>query len=470
MKTENFKTMYLGILFIILLCTFLNIDVEAKTYTGTIEVEYDQTEARKMLNMINNFMTGDNAWEWNSSNTKKVYHNNLKKLTYDYNLEKIAMQRAAEIAISFAHERPNGKSCFTAYSSGYNYKGENIAAGYTSANKVFTGWCETDEKYAGQGHRRNMLKSNYTSVGIGHVVYNGFHFWVQEFGDTNLEKTKTTAVDYSKNMSISLTSSKVNSVKSKILSITLDKEESYNLDEVRFKVALDELWPDNCTALMSVPCIWKSNDTSIVKVSDNKVVGVNAGSTSIYTTVFGKKVIIPVSVKGITLELSKSTFSFTGKLQRPTVSVNDGDGNVIDSVYYSIDFSGDCKSVGSHTVIVTMTGDYTGTLKQSFSIIPVATSIKSLKAATKAITVKWNKKTTQVSGYQIQYSTSSKFTTSTTKTVTIKKNSTVSKKISSLKAKKKYYIRVRTFKSVKEGDKSVRYYSNWSAKKNIKTK
>jgi hypothetical protein len=78
--------------------------------------------------------------------------------------------------------------------------------------------------------------------------------------------------------------------------------------------------------------------------------------------------------------------------------------------------------------------------------------------------VKWAKQATQTTGYQIQYSTSSKFTSY--KTVTISKNSTVSKTVSKLTANKKYYVRVRTYKTVN----GKKIYSSWSAAKNVTTK
>ena len=56
------------------------------------------------------------------------------------------------------------------------------------------------------------------------------------------------------------------------------------------------------------------------------------------------------------------------------------------------------------------------------------------------------------------------------KTVTISKNSTTSKSVGKLKAKKKYYVRVRTYKTVKFGGKSVILYSGWSKAKSVTTK
>ena len=87
------------------------------------------------------------------------------------------------------------------------------------------------------------------------------------------------------------------------------------------------------------------------------------------------------------------------------------------------------------------------------------TKITSLKGQDATITIKWKKKS-NITGYQIQYSTNSNFKNNN-KIIKIKKAKIVSKNITGLKASKKYYIRIRTYKGKK--------YSNWSKKKNIKT-
>ena len=87
------------------------------------------------------------------------------------------------------------------------------------------------------------------------------------------------------------------------------------------------------------------------------------------------------------------------------------------------------------------------------------TTITSVKAQSKAFTVKWKKKS-GITGYQIQYSTNSKFKKGN-KSIKIKNAKTVSKKITKLKVTKKYYVRIRTYKGKK--------YSKWSKVKSIKT-
>jgi len=87
------------------------------------------------------------------------------------------------------------------------------------------------------------------------------------------------------------------------------------------------------------------------------------------------------------------------------------------------------------------------------------TKITSLKGQDATITIKWKKKS-GITGYQIQYSTNSKFKKGN-KSIKIKNAKTISKKITKLKVAKKYYVRIRTYKGKK--------YSKWSKVKSIKT-
>ena len=164
---------------------------------ATVSVNYYQEEARSMLAMVNEFRTGSEAWAWNSSDTEKVQYPGLNEFVYDYDLEKIAIQRAEELISSYSHTRPDGTSCFTAYTGKFaeGSKGENIAYGYESAEDVFEAWREDNDSYSGQGHRRNMLGA-YKSIGIACVVYNGRKYWVQEFSS---ETVNQNAVEYDEN-------------------------------------------------------------------------------------------------------------------------------------------------------------------------------------------------------------------------------------------------------------------------------
>ncbi|MGN0463195.1 MAG: fibronectin type III domain-containing protein, partial [Acutalibacteraceae bacterium] len=164
-----------------------------------------------------------------------------------------------------------------------------------------------------------------------------------------------------------------------------------------------------------------------------------------------------------TVTLAATSYTYSGKSIKPAVKVVDATGKVISASNYTVKYSSN-KYVGTAKVTITFKGNYSGTITKTFKINPKNTSISSLTAGSKKFTVKWKKYTTQTTGYQIQYSTKSSF--SGAKTVTASKNSTTSKTVSKLKSKKKYYVRIRTYKVV-DGTK---YYSAWSSAKKVTTK
>ena len=169
------------------------------------------------------------------------------------------------------------------------------------------------------------------------------------------------------------------------------------------------------------------------------------------------------------IKLSKTAYTYNGKVQKPSVTVKNSKGKALkNGTDYKISYPKGMKNVGKYTVKVTLKGNYSGTKSLSYNINPKGTSVSKVKAAKKGFKVTWKKQASQTSGYQVQYSTSSKFKKA--KTVTISKNKTTSKSVGKLSAKKKYYVRVRTYKTVKIGGKSVKLYSGWSKAKSVTTK
>lgn len=108
------------------------------------------------------------------------------------------------------------------------------------------------------------------------------------------------------------------------------------------------------------------------------------------------------------------------------------------------------------TVIILVAAITSSTV--TFAASMPTTTITSVKVQDKAFTVKWKKKSS-ITGYQIQYSTNSKFKKGN-KSIKIKNAKTISKKIKKLKASKRYYVRIRTYKGKK--------YSKWSKVKSVK--
>ena len=188
-----------------------------------------------------------------------------------------------------------------------------------------------------------------------------------------------------------------------------------------------------------------------------------------YCSVCKKTLSTTVIPKASSIKLKATSLTYNGKVRTPKVIVKDRTGKtLVKNTDYTVSYAKGRKYVGKYAVKITFKGKYSGTKTLYFTIKPKATSISSLKAGSKKFTVKWKKQATQTTGYQVQYSASSKF--SKAKTVTVGKNTTVSKKISKLSGKKKYYVRVRTYKTVKINGKSIRIYSGWSKAKTVTTK
>ena len=167
------------------------------------------------------------------------------------------------------------------------------------------------------------------------------------------------------------------------------------------------------------------------------------------------------------IKLSKTKYTYNGKKQTPSVTVKDSQGKELKvNTDYKVKLPSGRKNVGTYEVKITFKGSkYSGSKTLSYTINPKSTKLSKVSAKKKGFEAKWEKQSTQTKGYQIQYSTDNKFK-SGNKTVTVNKNSTTKKTISKLKAKKKYYVRIRTYKTVGK----QKYYSDWSKSVKVTTK
>ena len=275
---------------------FLAVPFKVKAETATtpvsISVQYGQTEARTILNMINEMRTSStDAWYWKQDDTTKTYCTNLQPLQYDYDLEKTAMQRAAEIAIIYSHTRPNNKDTFSAFyenSVYYTYAGENIAAGYGTADSVNDGWREDNELYAGQGHRRNMLNSKFNCVGIGHVYYNGFHYWVENFAYRDKVNTTPVSADNTETtLTIPVATSKISN-----FNITFDKDEyslktgeSASISVSDPTISVFGHWGSRFVFVTDTPDLTIADST--VATLSGSITGISEGDTTISASLYG---------------------------------------------------------------------------------------------------------------------------------------------------------------------------------------
>ena len=161
--------------------------------------------------------------------------------------------------------------------------------------------------------------------------------------------------------------------------------------------------------------------------------------------------------------------TYTGSAVKQTLTVKYGKAVLADGTDYKVTYKSN-KNVGTATVTVTGTGDYGFSLSQTFRVLPKGTKISKLSRAKKAAGVRWKKQTARMSssritGYQIQAATDTDFTKDK-KTVTVSGYKKTYKIIKGLKAKKKYYVRVRTYKTVN----GTKYYSAWSKARTVKTR
>ena len=157
-----------------------------------------------------------------------------------------------------------------------------------------------------------------------------------------------------------------------------------------------------------------------------------------------------------------STKAFTGNNITQSITVKCNGKTLKNGTDYTVSYSNN-KNIGTATVKITGKGSYTGTITKTFKINPAKQEIQKLTAKSKAFFVDWAQKGS-ATGYEIQYATNSKFTSA--KKVTITNNKTDTKTISKLSGKKKYYVRVRSYTTVK----GTKYYGAWSASKSVTTK
>ena len=166
------------------------------------------------------------------------------------------------------------------------------------------------------------------------------------------------------------------------------------------------------------------------------------------------------------VKLSATAIAYNGKNQTPSVTVKDSKGKTLKKgTDYTVTYPKKRKSIGKYTVTVTFKGNYSGTKKLTFEIVPAKANLSKLTAGKKQLTATW-KTVSGVTGYEVQYSTSKKFTKKTTKTVTIKKAKTKKTTIKKLSKGKKYFVRVRAYETVS----GKKIYGAYSAVKNVKVK
>lgn len=368
--------------------------VQAATGTRSVSIQltYGQTEARNVYSMINAMRASStDAWYWDSNNSTRTYCYNLQPLTYDYALEQVAMKRAAEIALSYSHTRPDGTNYYTAFSENGVYTSvyaENIGVNYSSAATLHSAMRQDSANYSGQEQRRNMLNSQFTAVGIGHVYYNGYHYWVEEFANT-VTRTVYTAPDNQSTTVNNIRVAESNIYNDQIVVpssvgnyIQMSVGQTKDLSGCKENIRVANHWPSSADC----PIVQNLNmyvaNTGVAYISGKNLVAAGAGSTTLtLNRPDGKlQLQIPVQVTGSTNNNTYSYYignasvsaiadqTYTGYDIRPGVSVWLNGGYLYEGRDYTLTYTNN-RNIGTASITITGIGSYYGSKTVNFRIV-----------------------------------------------------------------------------------------------------
>lgn len=475
---------------------YIRVGIKGTYYTETKE---------KILKRINNIRyEACKKGFLNPDTGKKLTESDYVPIKWSSDLEEIARIRAAEATVLMDHVRPNGEICFSCSSSRGVYTwAENLAWNYSGLMEGIEQWYDEKKDWVSQnkdavtGHYTSLISPEYKYIGLGtfRQESGGWYAVSAEFSfETGLEETKSAKKGLCI-QPISVLSESVSDVKISNCSDMKEKESK--------KLVLTANIGSSSKGKILSNVTWASSDPSVASISENgEIQALSPGKTTIIASVGGElgarktinvihdwntKItkakpemngikITKCSVCGMTKNneiiyrprsviLSKTAYPYDGKVKKPAVTVKDAKGNKISSGNYSLIYSDGRKNVGPYKVTVKFKGSkYSGSIVKTFTIIPKVTSLKSLSAASKGFTAKWSKLTKQTTGYHLQYALNNKFTKP--ENVYVKNSKTTSLKIKKLLPGKRYYVRVRTYKSVN----GKKYYAGWSKIRTVTTK
>ena len=214
----------------------------------------------------------------------------------------------------------------------------------------------------------------------------------------------------------------------------------------------------------------KYTETPTFTTSGKKLYRCNAtGTTNGGTITCGKtkiKTVAATKNRLSTLRLSKTQYTYNGKVKTPAVVIQDKNGkSLVKGKHYTVSYAKGRKNVGEYQVTIKFKGGYHGKTSLKFQVFPKKAAITNLNAEKRTIIAAWKSQTAQVAGYQLQYATDSTFKNA--QTVTITKNTTSSTAIRGLKSNQKYYVRMRTYQTTAT---KKNFASGWSTVKTITTK
>ena len=205
----------------------------------------------------------------------------------------------------------------------------------------------------------------------------------------------------------------------------------------------------------------KPGETWYVKVRAFITNDGTTGGTRYGTFSASKKIVVKGNLASASIKYS--SYTYTGKEIKPTVTVKDSKGNKLSASDYTVTYSNN-KAVGKATIKIVGKGSYQGTLTKTFVIKPKAGTL-TLTAGKASFKASWTKNSS-ATGYQITYSKDKNFKSGVTN-YNVSKNSTTSANFSSKpKSGETWYVKYRAYVTVN----GTKYYGSYSAVKSVKTK
>ncbi len=328
--------------------------IASESVTVTITGTRNYDKANEVFTLVNQERTNEGVSEIS-----------LDKSLCDY-----AMERAEEVAVYFSHTRPDG-SLANSYTTTDNIIviGENLAAGSSTATGAMTQWMNSD------GHRANILKDSYKSIGIGcYTTSSGMTYWVQVFSTQDAVETPSYSGTSTTTQKITISTDTVP------ITLTINGLSETNTIDIGETLSptsasiLNIGWEDVevKTGIALSDITWTSSDTNIFTVDANgTVTGVSEG-TAILTATLGndsKEYTITVNPeKTITLNKSTSTL-WVGDTEKLTVTYIPEDSSSeqgtiswtsSNSDVASVDSNGQVTAVSKGTATITATTSTSG--------------------------------------------------------------------------------------------------------------
>ncbi len=313
-----------------------------ETVNLAITGEFDYAQAYEILDL---------------TNTQRTENGVSNNLTMDAELMEAAMLRAAEIALSFDHTRPNGEKCYTACSE---MSAENVAVNF-SASQVMDAWMDSD------GHKTNILNSSYNSIGIGVFEHNGYTYYVQCFG-TDTATTTTQPDNVTKSVDVEI-------LKSSVTNATLAfASSSYSVkagNATTANVKMTNLeWSSASAILDPSNFTYSFSPTGVATISDGVITPTANGTTTlkaklnavttkqVTATVTASGFVESVSLDKTALELDTNgtkTATLTATVLPTTASDKTVSWKSSDEKVATVSSSGVVTAVGVGTATITVT-------------------------------------------------------------------------------------------------------------------